>query len=324
MRKETIITLLVGAAALTGCTSSQQAGKNKSYVVDEKYVHKYGLEVAQNDWSARGKSGQVISTLDNGVIVTKHYDFGVLEGDTIYTFPHSDTIEKIETYKNGELVKTVINDDSGIPKEETDHSADGNKYVTLWYNDGTPQCRESYQEGLLFQGEYYNEANKIESRIDNGHGNRIVRNQYGDLVATDNYENGVIMNRTTYHKNGAPQAITPYVNNVVEGFRKIFLQAGEPEAVEQWVGGVQEGTTVAFKNGEKYAEVPYKNGRKNGIEKRYRDGSTLIEEITWRDNQRHGPSDTYVNNKVTKTEWFYNGQKVSKSTWDLNSNKKIY
>jgi antitoxin component YwqK of YwqJK toxin-antitoxin module len=323
MRKVTTLILLSGAIALSGCASSNRANKDCCYVVDEKYVHKYGLEVAQNDWKARGKNGQVISTLDNGVVMTKQYDFGVLEGETTYTFPNSNTIEKVETYKNGQLVKTVINDESGAPKEETEMTAEGNKYVTIWYNDGTPQSRESYQDDLLVQAEYFNGSNKVESRVDNGFGTRIVRDQYGDLVSTDTFKNGALVSKTTYHKNGAPKAFTPYANNVVEGMRKTFMPAGEPETVEEWVGGVREGTTLAYKNGEKFAEVPYKNGRKNGIEKRYRDGSTLIEEISWRDNQRHGPSDTYVNGKVTKTEWYYNGQKVTKSAWDMKSNKKI-
>lgn len=324
MQKQKLLCLWICAIAVTSCTSSKTPGRDRCYVVDEKYVHKYGLEVGSTDWKARGQNGKVISTLDNGVVVTQMYESGTLEGETTYTFPHSNTIEKTEIYKNGELVKTILNDDAGIPKKEMEHLPEGQQIISEWYSDGTPQCWEKYQDSYLVEGNYYNSSNKVEQRIDNGSGTRIVRDRYGDIISTDNYESGVLVSKTTYHKNGSPKAITPYRNNICEGTRRTFLPAGEPEALEQWVGGIQQGETIEFKNGEKYAEIPFQNGKKNGIEKRYRDGKTLIEEISWRDNVRHGPSDTFVNGKVTKTEWYINGQKVSKSTWDLNSHKKIY
>lgn len=321
MRKLNAFLVLSCGLALTSC-ASRSAERDMCRVVDERYVHKYGLPVPQNDWQSRGQNGKVISTLDNGVVVTKMYHSGILDGDTTYTFPHNEIIAKVETYTHGNLVKEVFNDESGNPQREIVHTPDELTIITIWYEGGSPQCRETYSGRELIEGEYYNPSGKVEHRVDNGTGTRIERNVYGDLVCADQFENGSITAKTTYHPNGSPQAIMAYLNNVPHGQRRTFHPAGEPEAIEEWHSGRQHGTTILYKNGEKYAEVPYESGRRNGLERRFRNGTEIVEEIAWRDNLRHGPSDTYVNGKVSKTEWYYKGVKVQKSTYDLSTKKR--
>ncbi len=77
MRKQTALWILSCGVILTSC-ALKDTEREMYRVVDEKYVHKYGLNVPQNDWQSRGENGQVISTLDNGVIVTKMYHSGIL------------------------------------------------------------------------------------------------------------------------------------------------------------------------------------------------------------------------------------------------------
>lgn len=321
MRKRNALWMLSCGVLLSSC--APKGSEREVYrVVDEKYVHTYGLNVPQNDWQSRGENGKVISTLDNGVIVTKMYQSGILEGETTYTFPHNNLIAKVETYTHGTLTKEVYNDDNGNPQKEVVHTPDGLIIVTLWYEGGNPQSRETFNGEELVEGEYYSPTNKIENRVDNGTGTRIERDAYGNLISSDEFENGAIISKTTYHPNGSPQAVTDYSYNMPHGLRKTYLPAGEPEAIEEWTNGRQHGITTLYKNGEKFAEIPYENGKKNGIEQRFRNGSEIIEEVAWKDNLKHGPSDSYVNGKIAKTEWYYKGMKVQKSTYDLNSNGK--
>lgn len=306
---------------LTSC-ATKSAERDMCRVVDERYVHKYGLPVPHNDWQSRGQNGNVISTLDNGVVVNKMYHSGILEGDTTYTFPHNTIIAKVETYTHGHLVKEVYNDETGNPQKEIVYTPDDLTITTLWYEGGNPQCRETCSGNQVLEGEYYSPNGKIENRVDNGTGIRVERSIYGDLISTDQLENGMIISKTTYHSNGSPQAVMAYVNNIPHGQRRTFLPAGEPEAIEEWNNGRQHGVTILYKNGEKFAEVPYENGRRSGVEQRFRNGNEIVEEISWRDNLKHGPSDTYVNGKVSKTEWYYKGIKVQKSTYDLSTKKR--
>lgn len=322
MRKLTALWILLGCGvAFTSC-NSRHTNRDMCRVVDERYVHKYGLPVPQNDWQSRGQNGSVISTLDNGVVVTKMYHSGILEGDTTYTFPHNNIIQKVETYNHGNIVKEVFNDESGSPLKEVVYTPDALTITTLWYEGGNPQCRETYCGKQLIEGEYYSPAGRLENRVDNGSGVRIERNVYGDLLCSDEFENGMIVSKTTYHPNGSPLSVLSFVNNVPHGQKRTFLPGGEPEAIEEWSNGRQHGITIYYKNGEKYAEVPFENGKRNGVEQRFRNGNEIVEEITWKDHMRHGPSDTYVNGKVSKTEWYYKGIKVQKSTYDLSTKKR--
>ncbi|MEC7839611.1 MAG: hypothetical protein VX777_06195 [Chlamydiota bacterium] len=320
MKQLLTICMITSIALLPSC--SKKVKYSNRGVIKEKYVHKYGVEVQEQDWASRGKNGKVISTLDDGVTVTKHYRAGKLHGDAVYTFPHSDKIEKIESYQNDDLIKVVYHDEMGTPINEIDYTPDGYKIVTVWSDSGAPMSKEMYSDDFLIDGEYYTSNNLVESKIDNGNGTRVVRDQHGDLVSRDLFESGVLTYKTEFYSNGAIKSVTPYVHNVIHGERKTYQQGGEPDMVEKWVTGAKDGTTVAFKNGEKFAEVPYQKGRKDGIERRFRDGKIVVEEITWKNGQRHGPTYTFVDGTLSRTIWYFHGKAVSKSTYDQKSTRR--
>jgi hypothetical protein len=64
-----------------------------------------------------------------------------------------------------------------------------------------------------------------------------------------------------------------------------------------------------------YVKEAYLNGVKEGIERRFRNGSEVVETISWVSGQRHGISETYIGNQ-TKRSWYFRGQLVSKSAYD--------
>lgn len=311
MKNSTLLLLALSAGLLTSCNSNRRPCN----IVEERFVHKYGLEVEQRDWQARGKNGQVITKLDDGVVLSQNYKSGQLDGETTYTFPHSETIEIVEMYVSGQLTNRVTNNDLGRPKEEVEYTPDGYEIVTSWYEEGVPRSREMYLNKSLVEGEYFSSDNQTESSITNGAGVRVVRNTYGELISHDQYQGGKIAQKTTYHPNGAPKAVTPYVNNKPHGERKTYLPAGEPNKVEKWVKGKREGVTFAFKNGEKRSELPYVKGKKHGIEKRFRDGAMVVQEVTWKEGMKHGPEVTYVDGEETKTVWYHRGKAVTESSY---------
>ncbi len=303
-------------AVLAGCASQQRAGNQD--IIDQKYVHKYGLVVPPEDWVNRGENGKIIVSMKNGVVISKNYCRGKQEGETTYTFPYCDAIECKEIYSKGKLERKITNYYCGNPKEEVHYLPRGER-VTGWYDNGAPKSIEEYEDASIIYAEYYNPANAIESQVKNGSGTRINRDEYGELISSETMENGKVVQKTMYYPNGSPKEITPYNNGVVDGERKTFLPAGEPSTVERWVGGVQQGMTVVFQNGEKYAEVPYDKGCKKGIEKRFRNSKTVVEEISWCDNMRHGPSYTYIGDAV-KTDYYYQGREVSKCQYEILMN----
>lgn len=316
----TVIAIAI-ASLLTSC--NQCYDRVCDDVVDETYVHRYGVAVPQEQWASSGAHGQVITTLKNGVVVSKTYNAGTLDGDTTYTFPHSETIQKVEMYSQGTLLKEVTHYLSGAPYQDITYQSPNKKLIMTWYESGSPQSKEEYQnDTILVNGEYYTPSHQLESRVDNGEGSRTNRDGYGQLISLDSIQNGQMALSTTYHPNGSPKALTPYKNGKIEGERKTYLPAGEPDTNEQWVAGVQHGTSLIYQNGEKYAEVPYVAGKKEGTERRYRDGSTLVEEIPWVDGQKHGVGKTFIGNAV-KSNWYFDDKAVSKGDYDLLSNPLV-
>jgi antitoxin component YwqK of YwqJK toxin-antitoxin module len=309
------LTCSLSAAILIGTVSCHNPPHYNGGVISETYIHKYGVEVHPQDWTARGEHGQVIATRTDGVIVTQTYSGGILDGETSYSFPHDNTIEKIETYRQGALVKEVTNYPSGVPFKEVIFLSPTERKITTWYDHGTPKSIETYQDGILTHGDYYTLNHDLESQVQDGEGSRPVRDEFGQLVSTDTIHNGILTSNTTLHPNGHPKAITPYQSGKIEGERKTFLPGGEPDTIEQWSNGKKNGMTIVFKNGNKWAEVPYVNGVKEGTERQYRDGTTLIKEINWNNDKMHGLSSTYIEG-VTQKQWFIQGVPVSKVTFD--------
>ena len=313
----------VFALAVTGCGSRKCCYEPwEQDVVNEEYVHTYGMQVQPSDWMERGQNGQIIMTLRNGVTVTKNFQDGFQEGDTAYSFPHSEAIEKIETYSRGNLLKEREHYATGTPKREVEHHSLSSHTVRNWYENGAPKSRELYEGYKLADADYYTMNNQVESRINDGEGTRVIRDEFGQLIAIDKFNNGELVVSTIYYPNGSPKEEVPFRNGAINGQKKLFYPGGDPQALEGWADNKREGITTIFQNGEKIAEIPYFEGQKNGIEQRFKDGDCLVEEITWKYNRKHGPCYTYFGENV-RVDWYYDGKLVTKSQYDRYLNPQL-
>lgn len=320
MRSIYILGITSLALTLTACGKQNC---NDCCVVDETYVHKYGVAVPSDFWADSGEHGSVISTMGDGIVITRGYSSGLLDGETTYSFPHSSQIQKKEIYNQGTLTKTTEYFFDGTPRIETvTDSPIGTKKISTWYLSGTPKSVEVYSGNLIISGEYYSQNNQRDALVENHSGTRLVRDDYGQLISTDQIEGGQLTLRTNYHPNGAPQAMIPYKDGLVDGTKKTFHPAGEPATVEEWAGGKQHGMTTAYQHGEKYAEVPYVDGQKQGKEVRYRDGNTVVQEIGWEKGDQHGPMTTYIGD-TPKSEYYYKGEQTTKADYEFMSNRPM-
>lgn len=305
-----------------GSVASCQSNRNCCDEVVCETVHRYGVALEPEDWSSRGQHGQVVSMRKDGVAVTRSYDSGVLHGECSYSFPNRDVIHKKEVYERGNLKQEYTHYPTGFPQKQVVYESADRQATTIWYENGAPHCREELGNGNLVKGEYYSVDQQLESRIEDGNGLRTLRDGQGQLQSVDTIQNGQMTLRTTYHPNGMPATMTPYVNGNIHGERRTFLPGGEPATIEAWSGNVQHGTTQEFEHGEKLAEVPYVNGNRHGTERRYRDdGQTVAQERTWVQGQKHGPSYSYIGNQ-TSTDWHFRNRPVpNKATFDMLSNR---
>lgn len=296
---------------VTGCRTFRQ-----NDVVQETYIHKYGVPIAKDDWKRNGKDGQVVMLKNDGVTIAKTYQKGVLNGKTTYTFPNSSSIATIENYQDGTLVSKTENYASGVAKKQEQFNVGAVAKLLCWYEDGTPATIECYENGLILSGEYRTPLNEVEAKVSEGKGVRITRGNDGELLFKDTIEGGQMVERVAFFPSGEPSSITLYKEGRLHGNCLTFLPGGLPNSVEGWVNGVQEGMTILYHNGQKIAEMPYIKGKKEGVERKFRDGEFLAEEVSWKNDLQHGPRKIILDGDKSKTEWYHQGEVVSRSTYE--------
>jgi antitoxin component YwqK of YwqJK toxin-antitoxin module len=297
--------------SLSGCNKCKQ----DDGVVSERYIHKYGYAVSKLDWEEKNYPGQVITNLSNGVTVTTTYENGIKHGPTTQTFPHSQTVEHYCLYNQGNGVKEISYDPNGIPVKEWVQLSPTRYSITTWYAQGSPMAVEEFVGNELLDGQYFTIVNDLESHVEKGIGEAVRRDRSGLLLATELFEEGYAIKKETFYPNGAPESIGYYYRNNLHGEKHTFAQNGEPLAIEEWVNGQLHGKSTYFKNGNRYLEIAYLYGQKNGIERHYVDADMISQEITWENDLKHGPSVFYADGKP-EYHWFYAGESVSKRKYN--------
>lgn len=296
--------------ALVGCNKNQQ----ESNVVSERYIHKYGYAVSKEEFQDRKYPGQVITSLKNGVTITATYENGVLHGACTHTFPHSQTIETYFLYNEGILVKEIIYDLTGMPLREEIQLSPTRHASTRWYADGTPMSTEEFAGPELVEGQYFSRHNEIESRVEKGRGERLIRDMQGVLIAKETIDEGYVSKRESFYASGAPESVAYYYRGELHGEKKSFNEGGEPVAVKEYVHGKLHGKSTFYKNGARTVEIHYLDGKKNGLEIHYLDGEIVSQEILWENDKKHGPSKYYIEG-IAQVEYFYDGSSVSEDRW---------
>lgn len=305
--------LAAGAVLFSAC---QHSDDSLNQVISQKYVHKYGFDVTENEWEERSQEGQVITLLANGVKVVQSYENGVLHGPTTNTFPHSSVIEKIMMYDAGTLLKETQCDHSGIPIKEEIFEFDDRTIITSWDEKGVPLSIEEYEHDLLMEGKYYTPEHILEATVEAGFGERIKRDRTGTLLSRDTIENGSSSQRISYHPNGQVHTISHYHENQLHGEQLKFTASGKPLMKLNWDHGVLDGLKTVYRNGTKIAEIPYDHGSKQGLEYHYDDLGHLTAEIEWKADKKHGASKFHTED-TTEVEWFFKGKTVSAHKFEL-------
>lgn len=301
------LTLLV-----SGCSKTKV---NDSKIVSQKFVHKYGYSVPEEEWGKNKYPGQVITTLRGGVTVTSTYEGGVRHGPSSQTHPHSHIVQYFYQYDEGTLQRSVTYDPKGMPMREWVRLSPQRNCVTEWYLTGSPLLIEDYAGKELLEGKYFAPNNKLESAITRGEGKRIIRDRQGVLLSFDYYQAGHLVSKEEFYPEGNIASITHFQNGKIHGERKCFEPNGAYKSEEEFIDGQLHGKAIYYLNGYKQTEVFYIKGAKNGKETNFIDGTQVEQEVLWADNHKHGPSVFYVEGSP-KFEWYYLGRKVSKKQYD--------
>jgi antitoxin component YwqK of YwqJK toxin-antitoxin module len=305
--------------ALCGCNNNKQ----DESVISQRYIHKYGYAVSQEEWETKNYPGQVITNLSSGVTITSTIENGIKHGPTTHTYPHSQTIEYYSLYNQGNKVKEVSYDSAGVPIEEWIQLSPTRQSITMWYREGSPMLVEEFVGDELLDGQYFTLSNELESRIERGAGLRTRRDRQGVLLAKETIQEGYATKKEVFYPSGAPESIALYFQETLHGEKHTFTQNGEPLAIEEWINGKLHGKATYFKNGNRYVEIPYLYGSKHGIERHFIDGDIVSQEVPWENGRKHGESVFYAEGKP-ESQWYYLGEAVSRRKFnELNKLDEI-
>ncbi len=307
MKKQALFLFGILGLSLTGCHDDQN-----NQVVSQRYIHKYGYAVSKAEWDARQYPGQVITHRNDGVTVTETYENGVKHGPETRTFPHSQMVEHLALYNAGAVVKETFYNNMGLPVKETIQLSPTRHSQTAWYAEGSPMFVEEFVGAELLEGQYFTKTNDVESRVEKGHGTRLLRDQNGTLLVREQIEEGSPVKKETFYSSCTLESVVYLYHGNLHGEKRTFAMTGEPLAIEEWVNGQLHGKSTYFKNGSRYLEVSYLYGQKNGIERHFLDGEVVSQEIAWENDKKHGASVFYADNEATDQVWFYAGEQVSK------------
>lgn len=310
MKYSSVSLLLVTACAL--CSCGDNASKN---IISVRHIHKYGYDVPKDEWTKERYPGQKIVTLKDGTTITSSYEDGELHGTKTQTFAHSQTVETLEQYSRGRLIKRITYSIRGVPQKEEVFKDAHNVCVTTWYPKGTPQMKEEYQDETLISGKYFNLANDMDSYIEEGHGEKTIRNPSGDILSKEIYKNHEITYVENYYPNNSPHTAISYEDGLMHGECKEYAITGEPLSIENYHKGKKQGLCTYYQNGCKYLETNYHNGYKKGVEREYIDGHTLVAETEYAYGKKHGISTVYCDG-CARTYWYFDGMSITQQKYN--------
>lgn len=312
MKQCSLLTVATLAILLGSCQNNDSLDS----IVSQKFVHKYGFDLSPKEWEESPEDGQEVALLKNGVKITRSYENGILHGPTTYTFPHKATVEKCLVYDQGTLLKETIYDQQGMPIREEAYEYDDRMIVTLWDQQGVPLSIEEYDGDILVDGKYFTTEHELDGKVENGFGERVKRDRSGLLISRDQIENGILVQRTTYHPSGHVHTVSHYHDYQLHGEQLKFTSIGRPLMRLCWNHGVLDGSKTIYRNGLKAAEIPYVAGEKHGTELRYDDLGNLTAEVLWRNDRKHGCCKFYTEDS-SESHWFFNGNSVTASKFEL-------
>jgi antitoxin component YwqK of YwqJK toxin-antitoxin module len=135
-----------------------------------------------------------------------------------------------------------------------------------------------------------------------------TQNEYGRRVRYERRKDDFAKHGrfVRYHDNGAIAEEAQYVNDTLDGERKLFYPGGQLESLEVYKKGVLDGPFRRYhENGALYIEQEFRKGVMDGFSLRYYPNGQLEEKVTIRNNEENGPFVEYHQNGKIKAEGTY-------------------
>jgi antitoxin component YwqK of YwqJK toxin-antitoxin module len=234
------------------------------------------------------------------------YERGVLQGVSTYYHPNG-TIWKTVPFVNDQiqgLYSIYLNDESLLSTAEYKNGVQQGAAIRYWKND-LIASEETYCDGLLMQGKYYDPCKELVSEVNDGSGFRALFSRTG-VAELQEYRHGSLEGEVRlFDSKGLLMRIYHIKKALKNGeeidFYKKIDRSGKrlPKISVNWVDDKIQGLVKTwYENGSQESQREMSNNSKNGLATAwYQDGSLmLIEE--------------YDRDKIVRGEYYKKGEKI--------------
>lgn len=194
----------------------QESTNNPYQVVREEaiYLQKFGIETDKNTWEIASQIGTIIQRNNvDGITAYHQYQDGLLHGESWYYFPNTFMICIKDIYEEGDLIqRNEFDMDGNIVKKWLKVNEVIWRAESYW-EEGTTQSIEYYQDGQLNNGTYYSEDGSVVSSIQNGNGEKKIINKDSIPIYTAQLDNYQITQEQTFDETGTLSMCYTYDGN---------------------------------------------------------------------------------------------------------------
>ncbi len=238
------------------------------------------------------------------------YEKGVLQGESLYYHTNGNVWKKVPFEKN-EVNGTyeVFLEDGRLLLSSEYKNGQRHGCTTRYWGDGSISSDETFCDGRLIEGHYYDLCGNEVARIDQGNGERAIFGK-NSLIELHEYRDGILegeikifgryhnLFRVFHIKNGLKHGEEiEYYEKPVKG------QALQPKLLVSWYDSKIQGVCKTwYDNGMLESQREMSNNAKNGmLTAWYRDGNLMLIE-------------DYERNKLMRGEYYKKGEKTPIST----------
>lgn len=235
------------------------------------------------------------------------YRSSELEGVSIYYHNNGLIWKKIPYHKNRiDGLMEIFQEDGTLLQSMYYQNGLKEGIALRYWCDGKVAAEETYCDGYLLSGHYYDPAGKEIAQVEEGNGTRAVFSKTC-LSEFQEYHNGVLDGKiTVFDKYGRTIKSYHMKNNFKQGEEVIFYDAPRlkkilsPKISMNWFDGKIQGTVKTwYENGLLESQKEMNNNRKSGHSTIwYDDGSLMMIE-------------EYNQDKLVKGEYFLKGERIS-------------
>jgi antitoxin component YwqK of YwqJK toxin-antitoxin module len=242
-------TVIGGPAGITELEQQQWIFDKKNFVWDE--------------------SGNLISTFN--------YEKGQLQDEALY-YHANGNIKRQELYHNNELdgVVSEFNEEGMLTEKMSFKNGSREGESIGYWSPNTVSFVEKYKNGLLLNGEYFDEKSKLLSKIHNGNG--IKTTLFNEYQARIEFKNGQPEGNVEKYYNSALQSITHVKNGKKHGEETEYYADGEtPKLTVHWAEDKLQGTVKTwYDNGNIESQKDMYDNKKNGVSTAWYRNETIM------------------------------------------------